>query len=192
MGISSLYFTDVGPFEEIAFEFDDQINVFTGPNNSGKSTVLWVLGELLVYPFSIPLKIRSVGSRQVEDQSIRRPIMNEEFEGDLPTRVEFLRDMFEEIGYTCFVPAQRHSSGVRPTGTTLVSDIEDIVDADVERIINERPSILEGPRTRRTPPAAPARVSVRRSLVLGRGDTLCSVTQHMVSDDAVTPEDSRP
>ena len=36
--------------------FDDQINVFTGPNNSGKSTVLWVLGELLVYPFSIPLK----------------------------------------------------------------------------------------------------------------------------------------
>ena len=52
MGISSLYFTNVGPFEEITLEFDGQVNVFTGPNNSGKSTVLWVLGELLVYPFS--------------------------------------------------------------------------------------------------------------------------------------------
>ena len=31
MGISSLYFTDVGPFEEITLEFDEQVNVFTGP-----------------------------------------------------------------------------------------------------------------------------------------------------------------
>ena len=45
MGISSLYFTDVGPFDEITLEFDDQVNVFTGPNNSGKSTVLWVLNQ---------------------------------------------------------------------------------------------------------------------------------------------------
>ena len=50
MPITNLYFTNVGPFDKIEFEFDPQVNVFTGPNNSGKSSVLWVLGELLVYP----------------------------------------------------------------------------------------------------------------------------------------------
>ena len=37
MPITNLYFTNVGPFDEIEFEFDPQVNVFTGPNNSGKS-----------------------------------------------------------------------------------------------------------------------------------------------------------
>lgn len=49
MPINGLHITNVGPFKEVKFEFDSQVNVFTGPNNSGKSTVLWVLGELLVY-----------------------------------------------------------------------------------------------------------------------------------------------
>ena len=57
MSIASLHFTEVGPFEDISFDFDNQVNVFTGPNNSGKSTVLWVLGELLVYPFTLPHRL---------------------------------------------------------------------------------------------------------------------------------------
>ena len=32
MPIASLYFTDIGPFDEIEFEFDREVNVFTGPN----------------------------------------------------------------------------------------------------------------------------------------------------------------
>ena len=51
MPITGLSFSNVGPFDDIAFGFNQQVNVFTGPNNSGKSTILWVLGELLVYPF---------------------------------------------------------------------------------------------------------------------------------------------
>ena len=57
MPITNLSFTNVGPFDEIEFEFDPQVNVFTGPNNSGKSSALWVLGELLVYFFTMPSKL---------------------------------------------------------------------------------------------------------------------------------------
>ena len=139
MTISSLYFTDVGPFEEITLEFDDQVNVFTGPNNSGKSTVLWVLGELLVFPFSIPLKfLRSDTAIWKLKYSTTGPV--QDLHGIFPSRVAVLEDMFTEIGYTCFIPAQRHSSGVRPTGTTLASDSAALVEADVERLIEERPA----------------------------------------------------
>ena len=139
MGISSLSFTDVGPFEEITLEFDDQVNVFTGPNNSGKSTVLWVLGELLVYPFSIPLKFFRSDHASWELKYATSGHV-QELTGKLPADVASLQDMLTEIGYTCFIPAQRHSSGVRPTGTTQTSDIEAIVEATVDRIIDEQPA----------------------------------------------------
>ena len=35
MPITSLSFTNVGPFDEVEFAFDPQVNIFTGPNNSG-------------------------------------------------------------------------------------------------------------------------------------------------------------
>ena len=60
MPITSLHFTELGPFEDISFDFDNQVNVFTGPNNSGKSTVLWALGELLVFPFTLPSRLMRV------------------------------------------------------------------------------------------------------------------------------------
>ena len=52
MPITSLRFSNLGPFDDVSFEFDKQVNVFTGPNNSWKSTALWVLAEILVYPFA--------------------------------------------------------------------------------------------------------------------------------------------
>jgi energy-coupling factor transporter ATP-binding protein EcfA2 len=52
-----LKFTNVGPFDKVSFEFDEKVNVFIGPNNSGKSTVLAVIGEILVYPFALPLRL---------------------------------------------------------------------------------------------------------------------------------------
>ena len=57
MPITKLSFSNVGPFDEVEFEFDPQVNVFTGPNNSGKSSALWVLGDIAVYPFSFPRKL---------------------------------------------------------------------------------------------------------------------------------------
>ena len=57
MPITKLSFSNVGPFDEVEFEFDPQVNVFTGPNNSGKSSVLWVLAELAVFPFTMASQI---------------------------------------------------------------------------------------------------------------------------------------
>ena len=57
MHIASLSFTNLGPFDEIEFEFDRHINVFVGPNNCGKSTALFALGDVAVYPFTVPKKL---------------------------------------------------------------------------------------------------------------------------------------
>ncbi len=54
MPILSLEIRNVGPFEHIKFQFDKQVNVFVGPNNSGKSTALAALGDIVVYPFRFP------------------------------------------------------------------------------------------------------------------------------------------
>ena len=142
MGISSLYFTDVGPFEEITLEFDDQVNVFTGPNNSGKSTVLWALGELLVYPFSIPGKfLRSDHASWKLKYATAGPV--QELRGNFPSDLALLENMLSEIGFTCFIPAQRHSSGVRPTGTSPASGIEDLIDAEMQRVIERQPEVTK-------------------------------------------------
>jgi DNA repair exonuclease SbcCD ATPase subunit len=47
MPIVDLHFTNIGPFDDIAFEFGEHVDVFVGPNNSGKSTVLMVLGDIV-------------------------------------------------------------------------------------------------------------------------------------------------
>ena len=57
MPVSTFQFTNLGPFDEASFEFDPQVNVFVGPNNCGKTTVLIALGDLLVDPFSMPDKL---------------------------------------------------------------------------------------------------------------------------------------
>ena len=57
MPILDLQFTNVGPFDDIMFEFDEHVNVFVGPNNCGKSTALTVLGAIIVYPFDLPRKL---------------------------------------------------------------------------------------------------------------------------------------
>ncbi|MCH7814292.1 MAG: AAA family ATPase, partial [Planctomycetes bacterium] len=57
MPISALRFTNLGPFDEVEFEFDPQVNVLVGPNNCGKSTVLLALADISVDPFSLPLKL---------------------------------------------------------------------------------------------------------------------------------------
>ena len=92
----------------------------------------------MVYPFSIPLKfLRSDHASWELKYSTAGPV--QERHGNFPSEVASLQDMLEEIGHTCFIPAQRQSSGVRPTGTTLATDIDALVDADVERLIDERP-----------------------------------------------------
>ena len=144
MSITNLQFNDVGAFDEISFEFDEQVNVFTGPNNSGKSTVLWVLGELLVYPFTMPLKLLRSNSTASAAWKIELSSANgiEKFDGGLPTDTNHMQRIFEIAGYTCFIPAQRHATNFRSLGPTVLLDIEARVDQEIEHIINERPGII--------------------------------------------------
>ena len=54
MPVKQLIIKELGPFDVIEFQFDPKVNVFIGPNNSGKSTALMTLAEAIVIPFGIP------------------------------------------------------------------------------------------------------------------------------------------
>ena len=139
MPVNSLQVTDVGPFDEVTLEFDPHVNVFTGPNNSGKSTLLWVLGELLVYPFSMPTKLLRSDSAKWELKT-SSPIGDKSIEGTLPTQVDRLLPIYEDIGYTCYVPAQRHGTNFRSSGPTVVRDRDDRINEELDLFFPEFPS----------------------------------------------------
>lgn len=137
MPVTSLYIANVGPFDEIQFEFDPQVNVFTGPNNCGKSSALWVLGDVTVYPFSFPEKLlrpENPGKFRLwlgADSKIQ-------FEGELPCHIvsvgepqdprEFWNSerskehiaVMGEIGYSKFIPALRQTTDFRSPGPTAI------------------------------------------------------------------------
>ena len=136
MPISKLRFSNVGPFDDIEFEFDPQVNVFTGPNNSGKSTALWVLGDIAVYPFDFPRKLlRREGTSEFK-LHLQGKSQNV-FAGQLPCKilhdssladpdeyqvVELPRghiSFLKMVGYSKFIPALRRSTDFRSPGPTL-------------------------------------------------------------------------
>jgi energy-coupling factor transporter ATP-binding protein EcfA2 len=83
--VSTLQFTNLGPFEDVSFEFDPQVNVFVGPNNCGKTTALLALADILVESFRLPDRVFR-GNAQ----------FHMEFEGaDLP---EWVRGAFPVSG----------------------------------------------------------------------------------------------
>ena len=142
MPITSLHISDVGPFDSATFEFDRQVNVVTGPNNSGKSTLLWILGELLVYPFSMPRKvIRS--DRASWKLNISTSAGIESTEGEFPSDPESMIPVFERVGYTCFVPAQRVSTNFRSSGPTVSRRLESQIDEAFDQFAEESPEIIE-------------------------------------------------
>ena len=130
MPIDSLYFTNLGPFSEIQFDFNHQVNVFTGPNNSGKSTVLWMLGELLVYPFEMPAKLHwpDISDWRIDyfDDEIRS------IKGTLPVEGNEIEDAYSALGPTIFIPAQRQSTDYRSQGPTLSLDLDERLEEEFE------------------------------------------------------------
>ena len=131
MYVKHLHFTNVGPFCEADFDFHPKVNVFTGPNNSGKSTVLWVLGDILVHPFSLPTKLlRDSGPATFNI----RTDAGDRLEGELPIvrssgRVgdaenQYWTDhrwadsinLLKAVGYSKFIPALRHTTDFRSSG----------------------------------------------------------------------------
>lgn len=180
MPITKLSFSNVGPFDEIEFEFDPQVNVFTGPNNSGKSTALWVLGEIVVFPFNSPRKLLRPGRVAKFGLNLRddaKPTLT----GQLPClfytsdneaphdsegfwtveRSRGYRSVLTEIGYSKFIPALRRSTDFRSPGPT--------------------PAHTEQDETRRTE-AEQMSPDLRKRL------TLVSRDASLVSDEAVIQE----
>ena len=141
MTITSLHFTDFGPFDKISFEFDHQVNVFTGPNNTGKTAALLVLGELLVYPFAAPERFLRSG------RSIWRigySVGNDTkfMEGSLPTTDDPIQELYETVGYTCFLPAQRSGTDFRASGPSAIRDVESHIDSLMNLLVRARPTAL--------------------------------------------------
>ena len=136
MPIASLSFTNVGPFDEVEFAFDPQVNIFTGPNNSGKSSVLWVLGEVTVFPFGLPNKLLRKGTDPAFEFHMRGDC-DETINGNLPIRMEpsasqdgddryWTTELWSKyvnvlgmIGYSKFIPALRWSTDYRSSGPTV-------------------------------------------------------------------------
>ena len=51
MHLVRMSFGGVPPFTEpVTFKFDERVNLFTGPNASGKSTILAMLADHLIGP----------------------------------------------------------------------------------------------------------------------------------------------
>ena len=149
MPITKLSFSNVGPFEEVEFEFDPQVNVFTGPNNSGKSSVLWVLGELLVYPFDFPEKLLRHG-RSAEFELHLQSDSWYVFADKLPCKVnerlpsylvvteqvQLHINILRMIGFSKFVPALRRSADFRSPGPGPTQ----LEEAQSRQMIEEMPS----------------------------------------------------
>ena len=141
MPITSLYLTDFGPFEEIEFEFDRQVNVFTGPNNSGKSSALLMLGELLVYPFIAPDKLYR-SDRPEWKLRYSSGTKVESVDGYLPCDPESLLAFMGVIGHTSFVPAQRSATDFRASGPSAKEDVEARTEKLANMLARARPKEL--------------------------------------------------
>ena len=126
MTISKLLLTNLGPFDEIAFEFDEHINVFTGPNNSGKSTVLMALGEVTVYPFILPSKLLRSESTEFKVELVST---DKVFSGRIPLEGDQLSAamnfILTTVGYSAFVPALRRSTDFRAESPTVTNKHSD-------------------------------------------------------------------
>lgn len=121
MPIKTFRITNAGPFDDITFEFDERVNVFVGPNNSGKSTALLALAETTVFPFEFPQKFlkdtRSEWQIALSDE--------QGFEGVLPADIRKQPDgvgLLPYIGYSTFVPSLRQSTDYRSSGPLVSSE----------------------------------------------------------------------
>src|SRR5215471_12150989 len=119
MPIRDLRVTNVGPFDDITFEFDEHINVFVGPNSSGKSTALMALADIMAYPFALPGRWRRKAPAVFTVHLVGRNGQPQELTGTLPVDQEAPEQQSRwatslgALGYSAFVPALRQSTGFR-------------------------------------------------------------------------------
>jgi len=123
MALHRLQITHLGPFEDITFTFDEQINVFVGPNSSGKSTTLMALAHLVTHPFVLPERLRRstpatgllrfVGrDGQMHEMATALPMTLRS-----PAQQDLRAHLLAVLGYSTFIPALRQSTSFRSDGT---------------------------------------------------------------------------
>ena len=137
MAIRAFELKNVGPFDDIRFKFDEHVNVFVGPNNSGKTCALMALADLIVFPaqFAHRFLREEAGSFKLEYDGLGGAIG---FGGKFPIEAVFpttseishatvfpenwapvwenYRGMLESTGFSRFIPAIRFSSDYRSKG----------------------------------------------------------------------------
>lgn len=129
MAIASLKFTHLGPFDEAEFEFDPNINVLVGPNNTGKTTALLTLAEAAIQPFDFPAKLVRPNAR-IEVHCIFPEGKRSVHEGPMPIkggdkgawgdgRYGSLSLDAKKHGFCAYVPAIRFNTNYRSKGPAL-------------------------------------------------------------------------
>ena len=198
MPITKLSLANVGPFEQIDFDFDHQVNVFTGPNNTGKSSALWALGDIAVYPFLFPTKLLRQDAPAKFAIDLQSQTQERSLVGELPCSFSGSSQVDEapgywtverskkyvaflsSIGYSKFIPALRWSTDFRSPGPALGKREEGETENKTRVSYTHRPeSRLVGSRYRAQGESDP---ELRRRL------TLVSEDASLVSDEAVIQE----
>ena len=127
MSIRDLHVTNIGPFDDIMFEFDEHVNVFVGPNSSGKSTTLMTLANIVTYPFTLPGRLCQTAPAAFTAHIVGRDGQPQELTGALPLDQEALTyrsrwaTILSTLGYSAFVPALRHNLSFRSRGSLAQS-----------------------------------------------------------------------
>lgn len=127
MPITKFRLANAGPFDDLTFEFDERVNIFVGPNNSGKSTALLALAEVTVYPFTFPRKfVKDSGSEW--EITFSDDHQKKQFSGVLPidlsqqSQAKGVVGLLSSIGYTTFIPSLRRSTDYRSKGPSILSE----------------------------------------------------------------------
>ena len=134
MPISGLRITNAGPFDDITFEFDKQVNVFVGPNNSGKSTTLLVLAEIAVFPVWFPEKLLK-GAESQWHVTLMDSQQKWQSEGVIPIDLssnQGAMDLLRKVGFTTFIPALRRSTDYRSKGPAILAEQQELHFGDPE------------------------------------------------------------
>ena len=127
MPIRDLHVTNIGPFDDMTFAFDEHINVFVGPNSSGKSTTLMTLANIVTYPFTLPGRLCKTAPAAFTVHIVGRDGQPQELTGVLPLDQEALAyhsrwaTILTTLGYSAFVPALRQNTGFRSRGSIAES-----------------------------------------------------------------------
>ena len=138
MPIYGFRLQNVGPFDDMWFEFDEHVNVLVGPNNCGKTCALMALANATVYRSAFSTKFLRAGQEKrkaefkvVYGQSLWQgptyawplPLESVQVQWADPDWAKYSAYL-SQIGYSAFVPALRLSTSFRSEGPAANLDQE--------------------------------------------------------------------